>query len=74
MFGAIFHLIHASLVVNLILLFWNFIIQGTDKAISQMVADALSIERIKAEIAKYEVLCSNCHRRITAKNQEWFRK
>jgi len=47
---------------------------GKDKAISQMVGDGLSLATIKNEISKCDVLCSNCHRRITAKDQGWFSK
>lgn len=47
--------------------------EGKDKAVSEMVADGLSIERIKAEIAKCDVLCANCHRTITHTERGWFR-
>ncbi len=47
---------------------------GKDRAISRMVADGLSIATIQAEINKCDVLCANCHRRVTAQNRGWFRK
>jgi hypothetical protein len=47
---------------------------GKDKAISRMVADGLSIATIQTEINKCDVLCANCHRRVTAQNSGWFRK
>lgn len=34
-----------------------------EKAISQMITDGYSIEKIKEELTKCEVLCSNCHRK-----------
>ena len=47
---------------------------GKDKAISKMIAEGVTIEKIKIEIGKCQVLCCNCHRRITSKEQGWFRK
>lgn len=47
---------------------------GKDKAISQLVAEGATGERILKEIEKTQVLCCNCHRRITSKEQGWFRK
>ena len=47
---------------------------GKDKAISKLVAEGVSIEKLQAEISKCEVLCCNCHRRITSKEKGWFRK
>lgn len=44
-----------------------------DKTISVMIADGWSIDRIQMEMNKCIVLCANCHRRITAKEQRWFR-
>lgn len=35
-----------------------------DNIISRMVADGVGIEKIKEEIAKCVVLCSNCHRKF----------
>jgi transcription elongation factor Elf1 len=34
-----------------------------EKAISKMIVDGYSIDRIKAEIKLCTVLCSNCHRK-----------
>jgi hypothetical protein len=47
---------------------------GKDKAVSKMIAEGISIEKIKEEISKCQVLCCNCHRRVTSKEQGWFRK
>lgn len=44
-----------------------------DKAISQAARAGWRLERIKKEIEKCDVRCSNCHRRKTAKEQEWYK-
>lgn len=41
-----------------------------EHGISKMVAEGYSIERIKKEINKCEVLCSNCHRKKHFKNNK----
>ena len=46
---------------------------GKDMAVSAMVSGGYSIERIRAEISKCRVLCSNCHRKITMDERGWFR-
>lgn len=41
-----------------------------DKAISQLVKNSVSIEKLQAEIEKCEIVCSNCHRiRTHSKDQ-----
>jgi len=42
-------------------------------AIAQMVTRVTSISRLEEELKKTKVLCSNCHRRLTAKERGWFR-
>jgi hypothetical protein len=42
--------------------------------ISRMIGKAASLENLKAEIEKCVVLCANCHRKLTAKEQGWFRR
>ena len=45
-----------------------------DKAIVTLVSGGYSVERIQEEIAKCQVLCANCHRRITVEERGWYRR
>ncbi len=49
-------------------------LHGKDKASSQLASEGASIEKLIKEIAKCQVLCCNCHRRVTSKEWGWFRK
>lgn len=40
--------------------------------ISQMLGEGYSWNKIEEEIKKCQVLCANCHRIKTAKDQEWY--
>jgi len=44
-----------------------------DMAVGYMVSAGYSIPRIQSEIDKCDVLCANCHRRVTMKERGWFR-
>lgn len=44
-----------------------------DMDVAKMVSSGYSIERIEAELVKCQVLCSNCHRKITVTERGWFR-
>lgn len=45
-------------------------VRGTKHAdVSNMVFRSVSLERIKAEIAKCDVRCANCHKRVTHKRK-----
>ena len=46
---------------------------GKDMAISEMITRITRIEKLEEELKKCMVLCSNCHRRLTAKERGWFR-
>lgn len=39
--------------------------------VSKAILDMWSIERLQDEIDKCQVLCANCHRMKTAKDQNW---
>ena len=41
-----------------------------EQNISKMVGDGYSVERIKKELEKCNVLCANCHRKIHFKNDK----
>jgi hypothetical protein len=44
-----------------------------DMAVSYMVSNGYSVDRIQAEISKCTILCANCHRKITVEERGWFR-
>ena len=48
---------------------FDHIIGKKDRAVSKMVAQKVSLERIKKEIEKCELVCANCHRLRTYKSQ-----
>lgn len=43
------------------------------KNLSHMIGGSDSIDSIKKEIEKCQVLCANCHRRKTAKDYKWYK-
>ncbi len=47
---------------------------GKEREVSRMVADGLSTAAIQKEIDKCDVLCANCHRRLTSYSRGWFRR
>ena len=49
--------------------------RGTKESeVSRLVGNGASLNTLKTEIEKCDVLCANCHRKLTAKEQRWFRK
>jgi hypothetical protein len=47
--------------------------RGKDKTISQMMATGYLISAIQKEIDKCDVLCANCHRKITLDQLGWLK-
>ena len=45
-------------------------VKGKGANIEKLIADAVSLERIKVEISLTIILCSNCHRKITHKERK----
>lgn len=41
--------------------------------VSALSREGYSLDKLKQEIAKCEVVCANCHRRRTAKQFGWYR-
>lgn len=44
-----------------------------DMEITRMVTGGWSLKRIREEIDKCQVLCANCHRKVTVEERGWFR-
>lgn len=49
-------------------------LQDKEFCISRGLGDAYSIDRLQKEIEKCQVLCANCHKRKTARDQGWYTK
>jgi hypothetical protein len=46
---------------------------GKEESVSKLIYRADSLIRIIEEISRCQVLCSNCHKRVTAKERGWFK-
>lgn len=57
---------------NPLVLDFDHVDDDKEANVSQLIANDYSFERIKEEIAKCEVRCGNCHRRVTAKRENWW--
>jgi hypothetical protein len=44
-----------------------------ESEISSLLGRGSSLEALKAEIEKCDVLCANCHRKLTVEERGWFR-
>jgi 5-methylcytosine-specific restriction endonuclease McrA len=44
-----------------------------DKEVGRMIAQGYGVEALAAEISQCIVLCANCHRRLTAKENNWYK-
>jgi hypothetical protein len=48
-------------------------VKGKGSTVNNLISRGASIRRIKAEIRLTEVRCSNCHRRKTAEEGNWYK-
>ena len=48
-------------------------IGGKEDEVSRLVHQSDSLIRVIEEISRCQVLCSNCHKRVTAKERGWFK-
>lgn len=48
-------------------------LESKKATISAMIRNGYSIESLKKEINKCEVVCANCHMRRTAKRADWYK-
>lgn len=55
-----------------IVLEFNHIDPSTKKDLVSKLSHQGTMEELVAEIEKCEVLCANCHKRVTAKQMNWF--
>jgi hypothetical protein len=44
-----------------------------DMDVTHMLSGGYSIKRIQAELDTCDVLCANCHRKVTVQERGWFR-
>jgi hypothetical protein len=44
-----------------------------DMEVTRLISNGYSIKRIKEEIDVCQVICANCHRKITVEERGWFR-
>lgn len=42
--------------------------------VSRLMGRGASLDALKAEIEKCDVVCANCHRRITAEDRGWYKR
>jgi hypothetical protein len=42
--------------------------------VSRLIGRGATLDALRMEISKCIVLCSNCHRKLTAKEQGWFKR
>lgn len=49
-------------------------IENKKYTISHMLRSKMSLDNLKSEVEKCEVVCANCHRRRTAKQFNWYKQ
>ncbi len=42
-------------------------------SIFEMISNGFSLEKIKTELTKCQILCANCHRKRTAQQFDWYK-
>ncbi len=57
---------------DILVLEFDHVVNKTEN-ISVLIKNRSSITKIQEEINKCQVLCANCHKRKTAKDQKWYK-
>lgn len=42
--------------------------------VSAMINTGYSVDKVREEIEKCQVLCANCHRKVTSREQNWYKR
>ncbi len=54
--------------------YWNITLEILKRVIEAYIIEGYGVEALAAEISQCIVLCANCHRRLTAKENNWYKR
>jgi hypothetical protein len=62
---------------DILVLEFDHVIDDKHFGVHKALTDCMALDRVKAEVAKCEIRCANCHRKVTAErkhNWRWHKK